>query len=59
MDASGLPFREAVKQFYDSKTYERLERQDAELWQFSNLFLYRVFEHEQETGLFELPEVVL
>ncbi|MCL2844996.1 MAG: hypothetical protein FWE23_06050 [Chitinivibrionia bacterium] len=50
---------EAMNLLYNSKTYAFLEDKSNGLWQFSRLFLFMVFDHEQKTGLFEIPEVVL
>jgi len=49
----------AMEKLYNSKTYSILENKDTRLWQFSKLFLFLVFDNEQKTGKFEIPECVL
>ncbi|MDR2577873.1 MAG: hypothetical protein LBC70_03545 [Chitinispirillales bacterium] len=49
----------AMDLLYNSKTYAFLEDKDNGIWQFSKLFLFMLFDHEQKTGLFEIPEAVL
>ena len=50
---------DAMDLLYNSKTYAFLEDRNSGIWQYSRLFLFMLFDHEQKTGLFELPEVVL
>lgn len=50
---------EAMDLLYNSKTYTFLEDKSNGLWQFSKLFLFMLFDHEQKTGVFEMPEAVL
>ena len=50
-----LSFMEAYEKWFDSKTYATLEERSNEIWQFSNLFLYMLFDKEQKTGIFEIP----
>lgn len=50
---------EAMELLYNSKTYAFLEDKSNGFWQFGKLFVFMVFDHEQKTGLFEIPEVVL
>lgn len=46
----------AANKFYSSKTYALLEQEDTKLWHFSPLTLFHLFDAEQKTGTFELPE---
>ena len=46
----------AMEKLYDSKTYSMLEDKSTRLWQFSKLFIFLVFDNEQKTGKFEIPE---
>jgi hypothetical protein len=39
--------------------YSFLEDKNARLWQFSKLFIFLVFDNEQKTGKFEIPECVI
>jgi len=54
-----ISFMEAYEKWINSKTYATLEEQSNEIWQFSNLFLYMLFDEEQKTGIFEIPAVTL
>ncbi len=49
----------AMEKLYNSKTYSMLEDKSTCLWQFSKLFIFLVFDREQKTGEFEIPEGVL
>lgn len=46
----------ASNAFYKSKVYALLEQEDTKLWHFSLLTLFNMFDEEQKTGDFELPE---
>lgn len=48
---------ECAFQFY-SKVYALLEQEETKLWHFSPLTLFNMFDEEQKTGSFELPEEV-
>ncbi|GAB6011695.1 hypothetical protein [Viscerimonas tarda] len=59
MEAKHVGFRKATEMLMKSKTYSMLEKKENNLWQFSNVFLYRVFENEVVTNKFEMPDVIL
>jgi len=44
---------------YKISVASAMENKDTRLWQFSKLFLFLVFDNEQKTGKFEIPECVL
>jgi hypothetical protein len=46
---------EAVKQFYVSKLYGKLERESTKLWHLSPLALYELLEMELTTGKLIFP----
>lgn len=48
----------ASKAFYASQVYALLEQEETKLWHFSPLTLFHLFDEEQKTGRFELPEEV-
>ena len=48
----------ATADFYASGVYALLEQEDTKLWHLSPLTLFHLFEEEQRTGSFELPEEV-
>ncbi len=52
----GLDEQEALNEFYNSKTYDVLEREEAKVWHFSPLTLYHMWKSEKETGEIEFPE---
>ncbi|MDR1195642.1 MAG: hypothetical protein LBL00_04095 [Endomicrobium sp.] len=59
MKSYKINFKQAVKLLFTSKTYAMLEDESNKLWHFSALFLFKVLDNEQKTGLFEMPEVIL
>jgi hypothetical protein len=50
-----IPVIEAVKQFYVSELYGKLERESTKLWHLSPLALYELLEMEQTTGKLIFP----
>lgn len=46
----------AADEFYDSKVFECLEREETKLWHLSPLTLFNMFDEEQKTGSFVFPE---
>lgn len=46
----------AAKEFYDSKLYSVLEKEDTKLWHLSALTLFNMFDEEKKTGTFTFPE---
>lgn len=46
----------ASREFYDSKVYSVLEREDTKLWHLSPLTLYRMYDQEKQTGKIDFPE---
>lgn len=45
-----------VEKFYNSKTYEMLEKESLKLWHYSPLTLFNIYKTEIETGKIILPE---
>ena len=58
VEGRGLTETAATAAFYGSKVYALLEQEDTKLWHLSPLTLFHLFEEEQATGRFELPEEV-
>ena len=54
-----ISIESTMEKLYNSKTYSILEDRGTGLWQFSKLFIFLVFDREQKTGKFEIPEGVL
>ncbi len=48
----------ASNAFYNSEVYALLEQEETKLWHFSPLTLFNMFDEEQKTGRFTLPEDV-
>ena len=48
----------ASNAFYNSEVYALLEQEETKLWHFSTLTLFNMFDEEQKTGRFTLPEEV-
>ena len=46
----------AHREFYNSKVYALLEREDTKLWHLSALTLFNMFEEERQTGTITFPE---
>jgi hypothetical protein len=55
-DQYKISVESAMEKLYNSKTYSLLEDKSTRLWQFSKLFIFLVFDNEQKTGKFEIPE---
>jgi len=47
---------EAIKSFYTSALYEKLETENTKLWHLSPLALYELLEMELKTGKLVFPE---
>jgi len=56
MQKCGLDELTATRAFYESKVYSLLEQEDTKLWHFSPLTLFCMYEEEQRTGDFSIPE---
>ena len=48
----------ASKAFYESRVYALLEQEDTKTWHLSPLTIFNMFDEEQKTGVFEIPEEV-
>ena len=46
----------AISDFYASKLYSLLEREDTKMWYLSPLTLYNMHEEEKQTGNITFPE---
>ena len=52
----GLDDISAMNEFYHSKTYEMLAKEETKMWQFSPMTVYSMWKHEKETGEVVFPE---
>ena len=48
----------ASKAFYESSVYALLEQEDTKIWHLSPLSIFNMFDEEQKTGVFDIPEEV-
>lgn len=46
----------AARVFYRSQVYALLEQEETKLWHFSPLTLFHMFDEEEKTGTFLIPE---
>lgn len=46
----------AMEEFYKSKVYEVLEKEETKIWHFSPLTVYTMWKNEKETGEILFPE---
>ena len=46
----------AMNEFYHSKTYEMLAKEETKMWHFSPMTVYSMWKHERETGEVVFPE---
>jgi hypothetical protein len=52
----GLDDISAMNEFYNSKTYEMLAREETKMWHFSPMTVYSMWKQEKETGKVVFPE---
>lgn len=55
-EKEGLDDIGAINEFYKSKTYSLLEKEDTGLWHYSSLTLYHIWKEEKVTGTIIFPE---
>ena len=46
----------ALNEFYNSKTYEVLAKEETKVWHYSSLTIYMMWKQEKETGEIIYPE---
>ena len=46
----------AINDFYQSKTYEYLSKEETKMWHYSPMTIYLVWKREKETGEIIFPE---
>ena len=46
----------ALNEFYYSKTYEMLSKEETKMWHFSPMTVYSMWKYERETGELVFPE---
>lgn len=45
-----------MNEFYYSKTYEMLAKEETKMWHFSAMTVYSMWKHERKTGEVVFPE---
>ncbi len=53
---NGLSELSAMNEFYQSKVYELLSKEETKMWHFSHLTIYTMWNYEKETGKIIFPE---
>lgn len=56
VSSEGLDEISAMNEFYQSKTYEILAKEDTKMWHYSAMTIHFIFKHERETGEIIFPE---
>ena len=46
----------ALNEFYQSKVYELLSKEETKMWHYSPITIYMMWKHEKETGKIIFPE---
>ena len=47
---------QAINEFYQSKVYDFLSREETKMWHYSPMTLYILWKHEKQTGELIFPE---
>ncbi len=55
-EKDGLDDISALTEFYKSKVYDVLSKEETKLWHYSPMTLYMMYKHEKETGELVFPE---
>ena len=56
VNKEGLDEIAAMTEFYYSKTYEMLAKEETKMWHFSPMTVYSMWKHERKTGEVVFPE---
>lgn len=46
----------AINEFYQSKVYDLLSKEETKMWHYSPMTIYMMWKHEKETGEIVFPE---
>lgn len=46
----------AINEFYQSKVYDLLSKEETKMWHYSPMTIYMMWKHERETGEIIFPE---
>ncbi len=56
VDKEGLDDIEALNEFYQSKVYDLLSKEETKIWHYSPMTIYMMWKHEKETNEVVFPE---
>ncbi|MGM9972366.1 MAG: hypothetical protein ACI35W_08150 [Anaeroplasmataceae bacterium] len=56
VEKDGLQELVAVNEFYQSKVYDLLSKEETKMWHYSPLTIYMMYKHEKEMGEVIFPE---
>ncbi len=55
-EKEGLDDITAMNEFYQSKVYDLLSKEETKMWHYSPMTVYMMWKHEKETGKVIFPE---
>lgn len=55
-EKEGLDDITAMNEFYQSKVYDLLSKEETKMWHYSPMTVYMMWKHEKETGEIVFPE---
>ena len=56
VEKDGVDDISAINEFYQSKTYDLLSKEETKMWHYSPMTVYMMWKHEKETGEIVFPE---
>ena len=56
VEKEGVDDISAINEFYQSKVYDLLAKEDTKMWHYSPMTVYMMWKHEKETGEIVFPE---
>ena len=56
VEKDGVDDISAINEFYQSKVYDLLSKEETKMWHYSPMTVYMMWKHEKETGEIVFPE---
>ena len=56
VEREGIDDISAINEFYNSKVYELLSKEETKMWHYSPMTVYTMWKHEKKTGEIIFPE---
>ena len=56
VEKDGVDDITAINEFYQSKVYDLLSKEETKMWHYSPMTVYMMWKHEKETGEIVFPE---